>query len=212
MSVWWQGGSRSTGQVGRYASIMVTEPTEEPLTIDEVKGRARGQNLTDEDGLIFDYIRAARSRVEQDTGLALLTQTRDIVYDALPSGQQPILLPYPPLQQIVSVTATSQAGVPTVLTSGQYTVDLSSRPARFALSDAGPAWPMDLRTLQPWTVRVIVGWLTPAAIPPLLIHAVGLLASHYLTLGRDVVTGDVPHEMPYGYEDAVSAYRLILVA
>ena len=53
-----------------------------------------------------------------------------------------------------------------------------------------------------------------AAEAPTLIHAVGLLAGHMLTLGRDLaITGAVAaiSETPQGYEDCIAPHRLVWV-
>ena len=67
-------------------SIVVTGPASEPLTIAEGKLRA-GLDWADgdaRDNLMTTWIKAAREKVEHDTGLALLEQTRDVVFDAMP--------------------------------------------------------------------------------------------------------------------------------
>lgn len=67
-------------------------------------------------------------------------------------------------------------------------------------------------TLYPWARHLIVGYDTPAQIPPLLFFAVGLLTAHYATAARDVVViGTIAQELPLGYEDAIADYRLVTV-
>jgi hypothetical protein len=58
----------------------------------------------------------------------------------------------------------------------------------------------------------VVGWVDRAdlrAREPLLVQAVGLLAAHMATFGRDAVTNDTPNLVPLGYEEAIASYRLI---
>jgi len=195
-------------------SVLVTPPVEEPLTLEDAKLRA-GLDWSagdPRDALISGFIAAARSKVEQDTGLALLTQTRDVYCDTLTT---PIWLPAQslPLQSVSSIKSTDTAGVVQTLDPGQYVTDLGSGRIGLAL---GGAWPSDLRPFQPFVIRIVAGWASVALLTaqaPLLVHAVGLLTAHYATAGRDVVAlGATVERVPYGYEDAIAPHRLVVVA
>jgi hypothetical protein len=89
-------------------SVLVDPPTSEPLTLDEAKLRAGLDWPTGDprDEMMNDFIAAARSKVEQDTGLALLTQTRDVYYDGSPLTAPLLRIAGQswPVQSIVSVT------------------------------------------------------------------------------------------------------------
>lgn len=198
-------------------SVLVTPPVLEPLTLDQGKLRA-GLNWEagdSRDDLMRGFIQAARSKVELDTGLALLTQTRDVFVDALAPGR-PFTLPSQsrPLQSVTSISSTDTAGAVHVLDPSQYLVDLASGRLGLAL---GGMWPTDLRPFQPYVLRIVVGWasvdlLTAAA--PGLVHAVGLMTAHYATVGRDVAAVEKVSgiEVPYGYDDAIAPYRTVSVA
>ncbi len=189
---------------------LIVAPLEEPLTLDQVKLRA-GQDWAagdPRDALVAEYLAAARQRVERDTELALLTQTRDAFAKA-PAGEVldgvQLAGQCLPLQEVVSVSSVAPDGV---LTDVGYSVDLARGrivldSGLSATADGGPQI----------AVRVIAGWLTPADLAkaaPLLVHAVGLLTTHYLTIGRDVINvGHIVAEVPYGYDDAVASYRAV---
>jgi hypothetical protein len=90
-------------------------------------------------------------------------------------------------------------------------VDAAS--GRIGLAESG-SWPTDLRTFQPWVIRVVAGWTSVAALTtaaPLLVHAVGLLTAHYATLGRDLASLEPASEIPQGYADVISAYVPVVV-
>lgn len=187
----------------------------EPLTLDQAKLRAGLDWVAGDprDALMTGFIQAARSKVEQDTGLALLTQTRDVYYDAV--QYRTVALPGQsrPLQAVVSISSTDTAGVVHVLDPTNYEVDLAS--GRIGLAVSG-VWPTDLRYFQPWVIRIVSGWpsleqLTADA--PGLVHAVGLMTAHYATVGRDVAAVERVSgiEVPYGYDDAIAPYRLVSV-
>ena len=172
------------------ASVLVTAPTEEPLTLDEAKLRA-GLDWSagdPRDALLASFIAAARSQVEQDTGLALLTQTRDVTIAAGCSGQ-PIPWQAWPVQSL------------TDLGNGM-------RVAPRSLSDWSAIW----TTGGSW--RIVAGWPSAAALladAPLLVQAVGLLTAHYATLGRDLALAGSLAPVPMGYEEAIAPYRLIVL-
>jgi hypothetical protein len=59
-------------------------------------------------------------------------------------------------------------------------------------------------------LELLVGW-TQATLPPPLKQAVGLLATHYLTYGRDRVAVGGVVEMPAGYAEAIAPYTLVVL-
>jgi uncharacterized phiE125 gp8 family phage protein len=182
----------------------------EPLTRAQGKLRA-GLDWADgdaRDALMDGFISTARSKVEHDTGLALLTQTRDVYYDALPDDPFTLPAQSTPLQAVLSVKTTDTAGVINTVATDQYLVDLAN--ARIGLADVG-VWPSDLRGFQPWVIRIVAGWTAPALIPPQLVHAVGLLVAHYMTAGRDLVSAEGYEEVPQGYAEAIGPYQLVTV-
>lgn len=199
---------------GLGGTVTRTIPVE-PLTLAQGKLRASLDWVDGDprDALMTGFIAAARSKVEQDTGLALLLQTRDVLFDALPR-QGPIILPSQsrPLQAVTSIASIDTSDVVHTLDPVNYVVDLAS--ARVGLSLAG-VWPTDLRPFQPWAIRIVSGWPSVAALQaaaPLLVHAVGLLTAHYATLGRDLASLDPATEVPQGYADVISSYVPVVVA
>jgi len=199
----------------RVSSVIVTPPAEEPLTLDEAKLRA-GLDWTagdPRDDLMNGFIAAARSKVEQDTGLALLTQTRDVFFDTLSMRRDgTVTLPAQsrPLQSVGSVKVVDTAGTVVTVEPANYIVDLAT--ARLGLAPTG-VWPSDARPFQPWVVRIVSGWLNKATLranAPLLFHAVGLLIAHYATVGRDLTTvGTIITTTPEGYDDAIAPYIVV---
>jgi hypothetical protein len=142
-----------------------------------------------------DYLAAARAQVEADTGLALLTQTRRVTI-APARAIYPIPWQAWPVQ---SITDAAGRFITTPGTWGEWA----------AIWLPGGSW------------TVVAGWPTQAALKaeaPLLVHAVGLLAAHYLVLGRDLaIAGGGPGDsnpviVPMGYAEAIAAYRLVVLA
>jgi uncharacterized phiE125 gp8 family phage protein len=192
----------------RWTSQVVAPPEIEPMTLDEVKRFARIDS-DDENALLTLLLKAARDKVEQDTGVALLTQTRDLFMDRAPTVVEPFVLPFPPLQEVVSLTATHADGTTTVVDEDDYLVS----DGQLSLAEDS-VWPEDLRVVQPWTLRVIVGYETPEDIPPALVRAVALLAAHFAGPGRDLVigsTGYLAAPMPMGYDACVESYTRVVL-
>jgi len=210
---WASTGSRLTAP--HAVSVRVVDPLVplvEPLTLAQGKLRA-GLEWTagdPRDDLMLGFISAARSKVEQDTGLALPLQTRDVFFDAI-SGVLTLPAQSTPLQSVTSLTYTDSAGVDHVVDPATYVVDLASGRLGLAL---GGAWPTDLRPFQPYVLRIVSGWPTVAALTaeaPLLVQAVGLLTAHYATLGRDLASPEALAAVPQGYDDLISSYVPVVV-
>jgi uncharacterized phiE125 gp8 family phage protein len=194
-------------------SVLVTPPVLEPVTLLEAKLRAGLDWVAGDprDGLMTSFIAAARSKVEQDTGLALLTQTRDVSFDAI-AGTLTLPALCKPLQAVTSLKYTDAAGAVQTLAPATYVVDLAGARIGLALGDA---WPTDLRPFQPYVLRIVSGWASVAlltAAEPMLVHLVGRLVAHYATLGRDLASVDPAALVPLGYEDDIAAYRPVTVA
>lgn len=181
---------------------LVTAPSVEPLTYAKVKARLRLPS-DDDEAVILDLIKAAKTTVEQDTGLMLLTQTWDLVFDAFPSDA--IRPPCCPLQSVTSIKTTSVAGVESTLGSTNYRVDVASWPPRIVLSDTG-AWPTDLRSTQAVTIRCIAGYTSPGQVPAPLIEAM-----HYLIEANYKLRSGMAWIAPpkwVGYDRLLAPYRL----
>lgn len=210
MSVFLHGHHYGVYTPPHATSVLVTAPEFEPLTLEEAKLRA-GQDWEDgdpRDALMESYIAAARAKVEQDTGLALPEQTRDIYLDRMPGNVLELPALSRPLQSVTSIKTFDTDGNENTLDPSNYTVDVTS--GRISLSETG-AWPTDLRTFRPWTIRIVSGWPAAAEIPPLLVFAVGLLCAHYMTAGRDAVSSEGYQPTPLGYESAIAPHVLVTV-
>jgi uncharacterized phiE125 gp8 family phage protein len=180
----------------------VVDPPDLPLSIDDLKARSRiSPDMLDEDQLLDGFIRAATEAVERDTGIVFLTQTWDVSFDEWKGGWGALLLPWRPLQSVTSISSTDSAGVTTAWAGTNYRAELGTIPSRIVLAD-NVTWPGDIRLSLAWTIRIVVGHTNVEQIDPLLVHAVGLLATHYA--GPDGRDG---RAAPDGYEEIIGRYR-----
>ena len=194
----------------RAVSELVVPPTVEPITLDDAKLRAGLDWVAGDprDALMQSFIAAARQQVEADTGLALLTQTRDVFYD-----QSPTFLPAQcrPLQEVVELVAIDSRGERRIDPGLHLLLPVLNRPLS-VIPLARPRVDYD-GTPGAYRLRVIVGWKTPADLPPLLTQAVGLLTAHYATNGRDLTTvGLNIVATPLGYAEAVAPFQQVTLA
>jgi uncharacterized phiE125 gp8 family phage protein len=195
-STWYQNG-------GHWATQPMPDPIndDDVLTVAELKERA---HINESDELLQAYISAARQQVERDTSCALPTQSIAVGYDTPPASGQPLLLPCPPLQELTSAVWVGADSTTEVIDPALFQIDFISMPARLWFTGGAAPFPLGP---QGFALTLKVGW-TKATLPPLLKFAVGLLASHYLTFGRDLATVDSVTTMPMGYAEAIQAYRL----
>lgn len=191
-------------------SVLVDMPAP-VLTLAQAKLRA-GLDWADgdeRDELMSDHVAAATHRVQLDTDLALITQTRDVlIYSAtLPST---ICLPAQsrPLQAVTTITYVDASGNHATVDPATYAVDLNS-----ARITALVGWPANADPFGLWTVRIVAGYADATVLPPLLLQAVGILTAHLATSGRDLLAlPDQVDEMPYGYDDCIAQYRAVRAA
>jgi uncharacterized phiE125 gp8 family phage protein len=147
--------------------LLVTAPATEPVSLDEAREHLR---MLDDD--VFDdvyigaLIKAARRDVEHFLQRALITQTWDLYLDELCGGQ--IILPYPPLQSVTSLsykaTDYGSTAVYTDWAATNYVVDTVSQPGRIALA-YGIIWPVIYREVQAVKVRFVAGYGDAESVP-----------------------------------------------
>ncbi len=141
---------------------LVTDAITEPLALADAKAYAR-VDLTDDDVLFTALIKAARRRVEKETGLALMTQSWVAVIDRWPDGggtglagpwwdgvkQAPISLVTPtltleipkrPFQSVTNIKLRDAYGVLTTVDPTIYFVEISDMRGRVNRV-LGTVWP-----------------------------------------------------------------------
>lgn len=156
------------------AYTVVTGPASEPISLADAKTHLRVLH-SDEDALISAYISAARAYVEDRTGLALLTQTVEEYFDALPAGRVLPLTVYP-VQSVTSVEyldATYQTWAST-----NYINDLVSCPCRIVRKE-GIEWPSPDNEANAVKVTYVAGHASAAAVPTSIIQAMKLIIGFY---------------------------------
>jgi uncharacterized phiE125 gp8 family phage protein len=145
----------------------LTVPAWEAATLDEAKLWCRvDDDDTTQDAMLLMLIAAAREKVEDITGLALVERTFEVQLDEFPKGDAPILLPYPPLQSVDYLRYATADGDEEIDVGSPTSiiVDSASKPARVSPLYA-ESWPAAQK--QPGSVRLgyTAGYTHSNAIP-----------------------------------------------
>lgn len=139
--------------------FVVAGPTEEPVTLAETKAHCRVDS-SDDDGLIAGYILAARNYVEGQIHRPICSRlyefTADYCWPKL-CGYNRIVLPYPPLQAVRSVSYVDTSGVAQTLSASQYTA-MTNRPRGEIVPSYAATWPSVRTQVEAVTVRFIAGY------------------------------------------------------
>jgi uncharacterized phiE125 gp8 family phage protein len=173
--------------------IVTVAPTEEPLTLAEMKEHLR-VDTDAEDAYITALIPAARTMLEQETGRAFLQQSLRLRLDGAPSSRD-ILLPRAPLQSVSAIQYINTAGA-TIAFASPVDAITESTPGRISLRD-GYDWPSDVaaRAGAFW-IDYIAGAASVEALDPRIVHAVRFLVSHWYANREPVNIGNIVNPLP----------------
>lgn len=197
----------------RNSATLITAPTSEPITLEEVKSWAR---ITDNDdnALISNLITAARQEAEKYLRSALITQTWELTLDLVPSSLDDVLgdgvfqisvselygsipnavkLPYAPIQSITSVKTYDVDNTETTYDSANYSLD--SAGGRIVL-DYGQTWGSNLRKTAAVKIRYVAGYGSGSNVPMAIrIALMGYVQAMYESRGICETASDPMKEM-----------------
>lgn len=182
-----------------------TTDSAEPLDLSDVKTWLRVDD-THEDITITELMRAARVKVETDTGLALLTQSWTWTLDALPPDGV-LRVPVGPLASVTSITSYDTADASSTVSTAVYRVDTGGVPGRIVLKE-GQTWPSGLRPQGGLSVVFVAGWSDVDNVPAELMHAMRLLVAHWFAHREPVLSGTSSAAVELTYEALIAPYRL----
>jgi len=187
--------------------ILVTAPTEEPVSLADVKAHLR-IDITDDDALLGTYITVARRFCERYQNRAYITQTWKLVLDDWPDDDE-IELPYPPLQSVTSIVYYDTEDNDNTLATTVYMVDADSEPGRVTLK-YNQTWPYT--TLRPYNgieITYVAGYGDATGdVPENVVHAIKLLVGH-LYENREA-TGIRPlSEIPFTVKALLDLERIV---
>ncbi len=186
---------------------LVTKPTVEPLTLDEVKDHLRIE-LTDgtEDALISRLIVAARRRAENFLWRAIMKQTWDYFLDDFPGGSGTILLPLPPLQSITTVKYIDLDGNQQTLAATLWKVDAVSEPARLVPA-FNETWPSTREEINAVEIRFVAGYTDIGQVPEEVKSAMKMMMGSWYENRESLREGGELQPVPLD-EAAMADYRV----
>jgi len=152
----------------------LTNPTAEPLTLDEAKAHLRVEVDADDD-LITALISASRSAAESYCNRSFASAEFAIIADEFPADGKGLEI-LPDVTSLESWTYLAADGTEESVASSDVTVDNTRREIR--MTDATVAWPIGGSRL---TVTVIAG--PDAGASPAVLPDPAVLAAIKLTLG-----------------------------
>jgi len=173
---------------------LTTPPTEEPVTLAEIKDHLRVSG-TAEDSLLTLYAQMAREAVEEETWRALMPQTW-VLYLAGWPADGIIELPRPPLQSVTHIKYTDEDGVEATLAATNYRVDTAREPGRVVLAPNGE-WPSDvLDSVNGVAVTFVAGYADASAVPTMAKAAILLQIGEIYANREAVIVGSTPQVTP----------------
>jgi|SRR3990170_856393 len=193
---------------------VITQPTSEPITINDVKAQI-GIQMTDvaQDSLIERRITEARQWAEDYMQRALITQTQEIRLNNFShSGdvyENAIQLPFPNLLTVVSIKYIDLNGTEQTIASTDYVVDTYA-PVGFVMPAYGVSWPYP--RLQPNAVRIqyTCGYgATSASVPALLREALILLVGHWMNNQPQSENGVMLARVPFAVRDIFDKFSMV---
>jgi uncharacterized phiE125 gp8 family phage protein len=178
-------------------SVLVTSPESEPVSLLEMKRYLRIDDNSD-DIVLSDQIMEARRFVEDQIGLAFISQSWRLAIDQWPAGGeawwdgvremsiselyrtsviQTLTLPKWPLVSVTSVTVYDEDSTATVINvANTFDVDVYQTPGRMTLK-RGQTWPVALRANNAIEIVYVAGYANAAAVPMTMKRAVRQLAA-----------------------------------
>lgn len=185
--------------------VIEAAPEVEPVTGDELRSYLRGVTetmLPNNDA--NDLISEAREMIEENTGLALITQSWTLALDCWPQiGREPwwdgvrdgavseltrghgdVVPPRYPLQGITSVTTYDESDDATaVVVADTFNVDIYRKPGRMGLKNSA-TWPTALRNQNAIVIVYVAGYGDAASDVPAALKRAVKQAAAYLYENR----------------------------
>jgi uncharacterized phiE125 gp8 family phage protein len=180
----------------------VTAPATEPISLEEAKEYLRVDHSV-EDSLITAFIKAARSKVENDTWRKLITQTWKLSMDTN-EVKKFVGVTGSPIQSISHVKYFDINVIQQTLSTGSYQANLLNEPA---IIEFNPI-PTMATMMNAMEIQFVCGYGVAASVPEDLKLAMKLLIGHWYEHRESVTVGNMK-EIPMAYDALISPYRLI---
>jgi uncharacterized phiE125 gp8 family phage protein len=186
---------------------LVTAPSEEPLTVQDVIDQCQlGEIPTDQKVRVAAYITGARQLLERRLCRQFCTATWKLNLDFLPAEIS--IRDKLPIKSITHIKYTDSNGTLTTLTPAAtyYQTDLASdqRPARI-IPAYGATWPsVRADTLNAVEIQFVAGYGAASAVPQTIRNGMLLLVANWYENREQGVIGSSVAELPWGVEACIT--------
>lgn len=188
--------------------VRTVEPTEEPVTIDEVKLHLRVDG-SEEDAHIMNLITAAREYAEEVTWRAFCTQTWRMYLDCWPRSNQ-VGIPRAPLQSVSAFSYVDENGDETTISSSTYIVSGYGHEKGALTLKRDFSWPnVTLQEVDGLRIEFVSGYGDPSDVPQRVKQALLLLIGHWYENREDIVVspGVVSSQVPMAAQALFNSLR-----
>lgn len=208
-------------------SVLVTAPATEPVTASELRTHLRVDATELPDGEANSLITESRQMIEDETGIAFISQSWRLSIDRWPGGAEAwwdgvrqmaiselyapsymtsVSLPRWPLISVTSVTVYDEdSNAETVTVGNTFDVDTYQIPGRMTLK-RGSTWPIALRANDSIQIVYVAGHANAAAVPATMKRALKQLAA-FLYTNRGDTCAPADAMMKSGADQVLAVYR-----
>tara|TARA_Y100000310_G_scaffold260344_1_gene269225 strand:- start:69 stop:644 length:576 start_codon:yes stop_codon:yes gene_type:complete len=184
--------------------VVSSDPATDPVTVAEAKSHMR-VDTSDDDTLIGGLVTGATLYAQTYTGRAFVTQTLELRIDEFPTTE--IRLPKSPSQSVTSIQYVDTDGDTQTWSSGDYVVDVNSKPARVRPA-VDEDWPNARVQMDAVTVTFVAGYGAASDVPEGIKLAIKHLVAHWYE-NREGSTVDMQvHLVPLAIDALLTQYRI----
>jgi len=185
------------------ASILLTAPAIEPLSVADAKAFLRVEH-DDDDAIIAALISSARNHVEVLTRCGLITQTWRLILDEWPRDGR-IRLRLGPLRSVAAARIYDQANVATELDATCFIVDAATG----LIATPNGSLPAPGRSTAGIEIEVVIGFGTAADVPQTLLQAIRMIVAHWYENRGLVAIGQSVAMLPPSVNAMITSYRVL---
>jgi len=157
-----------------YSPVLITPPTDAPVSLAEVKRQCRAEDFTDDDALLESLIPVAVSHLDGWTGImgrCLINQTWALTFDGFVADR--LRLPFD-VRSITTINYVNAAGTSAELSSAVYVLRRDHLGPYVDLK-LNQSWPSTDASAESVTVTFVAGFGSEASNVPANIRAACLL-------------------------------------
>lgn len=192
----------------RSIPAIVTPPSENLLTLDEVKDHCRVDG-NDHDDVLSSLILAAQSHLDGYAGTlgrALISQEWSIECEAWGV----VRLPLDPFIEITSIEYTDMDGTKQTVADSVYKVDVRVTGVYLG-GRASASWPTSRDGDEPITITWRAGYGAKDDVPDAIRQAALLLVGHWFENREAVIVGTIASPLPFAVDALLAPHRRAVI-